>query len=327
MPLHGGDIGFTLVRLLGPGGDGALRRVADLPEDWHDLLQPLTRRPPPFAGLTAADPGRPLVMGIVNVTPDSFSGDGIAADPHGAIAHGHALLEAGADLLDIGGESTRPGAEPVDAATELARVLPVVRELAKAGPVSIDTRHAATMRAALEAGAEIVNDVSALRHDGDAARAIADAGAAVVLMHMPVLDPRAMQAAANYADVAVEVAAFLRDRVDTIERLGIPRARIAIDPGIGFGKTLAQNLELLHRLPLLAGIGCAILVGASRKGFIGRLGGELDPARRAPGSVAVALAAAARGGAILRVHDVAETVQALRVWAACEAGIAPPEAA
>jgi len=326
VPLQGGDTGFVLVRLIGPGGDGAIVRVSELTDAWADLLPPLTRRPASFAGLTAADPRRPLVMGIVNVTPDSFSGDGLAGDASAAIAHGHALLEAGAELLDIGGESTRPGANPVDATTEIARVLPVVRELAKAGPVSIDTRHAATMRAALDAGAEIVNDVSALRHDGEAAQAIRDAGAAVVLMHMPVLDPRAMQAAATYGDVAVEVAAFLRDRVDSIERLGIPRARIAIDPGIGFGKTLAHNLEMLHRLPLLAGIGCAILVGASRKGFIGRLGGEPDAARRAPGSVAVALAAAARGAAILRVHDVAETVQALRVWAACEAGMPPPEA-
>ncbi|WP_309139719.1 dihydropteroate synthase [Siccirubricoccus sp. G192] len=202
--------------------------------------------------------------------------------------------------------------------------MPVVRELARAAPVSVDTRNAATMEAALEAGAEIVNDISALRHDGTALGVIARHRAPVVLMHMLGTDPRTMQRDPQYRDVALEVARFLRDRVETAERLGIPRSRITIDPGIGFGKTLTHNLALLDRLPLLAGLGCRILVGASRKGFLGRISGEPAAEQRVPASIAAALAATARGAAILRVHDVAETVQALRVWGACASGEAAP---
>ena len=316
LPLQGGPAAFLLARLIEAGEERAVVPAAAIPADWHGLLGPLTRRPPSFADLEPP-PGRPLVMGIVNVTPDSFSGDGLAADQRAAIAHGEALLEAGADILDIGGESTRPGAEPVPAEEEMRRILPVVRALAPLAPVSVDTRNAATMAAALEAGARVVNDVSALRHDPLAAGVVARAGAAVVLMHMLGLDPRTMQADPRYADVALEVAGFLRERVEAAEAAGIPRGCIAVDPGIGFGKTLAHNLALLDRLPLLAGLGCPILVGASRKGFIGRLSGQAEAGRRAAGSIGAAIAAAARGAAILRVHDVAETVQALRVWAAC----------
>ncbi|MFB9971758.1 dihydropteroate synthase [Pseudoroseomonas cervicalis] len=240
--------------------------------------------------------------------------------PGAAIAAGHAMLEAGADILDIGGESTRPGADPVTPEEEIARIRPVVRELAKAAVVSIDTRHAATMQAALEAGAEIVNDVTALRQDARSVRVVQEARAPVVLMHMPVLDPRRMQAATDYEDVVLDVARFLRQRVETAEALGIPRGRIALDPGIGFGKTVEQNLLLLNRLPLLASIGCRILVGASRKRFVGEVTGVEAPADRLAGSVAVALAAAAAGASILRVHDVAETVQGLRMWRACAEG-------
>jgi dihydropteroate synthase len=230
------------------------------------------------------------------------------------------MLEAGADILDIGGESTRPGAEPVAPQAEIARVIPVVRELAKAAPVSIDTRHAATMQAALEAGAEIINDVTALRHDPAAVDLLARTQTPVVLMHMPGTDPRSMQAQADYADVVLEVARFLRDRVATLEALGIARARIAIDPVIGFGKTMAHNLALIEALPILAQIGCPIMLGASRKRFIGTLSGVEHAEARLAGSLAVALAGAARGAAILRVHDVAETIQALAVWQACANG-------
>ncbi len=320
LPLQGGPAAFLLARLIEDGADRGVVRVEDIPGSWHDLLEPLTRRPPPFAGIGEDAFARPLVMGIVNVTPDSFSGDGLAMDVAAAIAQGHAMLAAGADILDIGGESTRPGAEPVPVEEEIRRVLPVVRELAKAAPVSIDTRNAATMEAALEAGAEIVNDISALRHDGAALSLVARQQAPVVLMHMLGTDPRTMQQDPRYADVALEVARFLRDRVETAERLGIPRSRIAVDPGIGFGKTVAHNLELLDRLPLLAGLGCRILLGASRKSFLGRIAGEKLAGRRVAPSIAAALAGAARGATILRVHDVAETVQALRVWEACATG-------
>jgi dihydropteroate synthase len=254
------------------------------------------------------------MMGIVNVTPDSFSGDGLSRSA--AIAHARALHEAGADLIDIGGESTRPGAAPVASAEECRRILPVIEALAGRMPISVDTRHAATMRATLAAGARIVNDISALRHDPAALSVVASAGAPVILMHMLGDDPQRMQDAPHYADVALEVAGFLAGRIDAAVAAGIARERIAIDPGIGFGKTAAHNLALLRRLPLLAGLGCPILVGASRKSFIGRLSGEAAAAGRVAGSVAVALFAAERGAAILRVHDVAETVQALRVWRA-----------
>lgn len=317
LPLAGGPSAFPLVRMIEDGRELGIHPIMDLPLVWEELLPPLTRRPLPFAGLPN---DRPLVMAILNATPDSFSDGGQHHDPRDAIAAGHAMLEAGADILDIGGESTRPGAPPVSPEEEMARVLPVVRELAKAAVVSVDTRHPATMRAALEAGAEIINDVTALRQEPASVRVVQETRAPVVLMHMPVLDPRRMQQEANYTDVVLEVARFLRQRVETAEALGIPRGRIAIDPGLGFGKTGAQNLLLLQRLPLLAGIGCRILVGASRKRFIGQVTGVETAAERLAGSLAVAQAAAAAGASILRVHDVAETVQALRMWRACVDG-------
>jgi dihydropteroate synthase len=234
------------------------------------------------------------------------------------------MLDAGADLLDIGGESTRPGAAPATPEEEMRRVLPVVRALAATGAtVSIDTRNAATARAALDAGARIVNDISAFRHDPAAMATAAERGAPVVLMHMLGLDPRAMQRDLRYGDVALEVAEFLRERVEAAERAGIPRDRIAVDAGIGFGKAVAHNLALIARLPLLAGIGCRILLGASRKRSLGVISGEAAAGRRVAPSVAAALAAVARGAAIVRVHDVAETVQALRVWRACADGEVP----
>ena len=315
--MQGGDLAFSLARLIEDGREVATLPVAMLPEEWGDQIEAITARPLPFAGLVSQ---RPLVMGILNITPDSFSDGGRHFDAAAAIEAGHAMLQAGADILDIGGESTRPGAEPVSPDEEIARVIPVVRELAKAAPVSIDTRHAATMQAALEAGAEIINDVTALRHDPAAVDFLARNQAPIVLMHMPGTDPRSMQAQADYADVVLEVARFLRDRVATLEALGIARARIAIDPGIGFGKTMAHNLALIEALPILAGIGCPIMLGASRKRFIGTLSGVEQAEARLAGSLAVALAGAARGAAILRVHDVAETIQALAVWQACANG-------
>jgi dihydropteroate synthase len=326
LPLAGGPAAFTMVRLLGPEAPEGAMPLADVPEGWRGQVLALTRPPAGFAGLELpCDSGRPLVMGIVNVTPDSFSDGGHFANHADAIDAGHRLLEAGADLLDIGGESTRPGAQPVAPEEECRRILPVIRELAKATMISVDTRNAATMLAALEAGAEIVNDVTALRHDPAAARVLARSEASVILMHMLGDDPRTMQQGIAYADVAREVAQFLADRVAAAERMGIPRGRLAIDPGIGFGKRLPHNLALMERLPLLAGIGCPIVFGASRKRFIGTLSGTETAAERMPGSVAAALHAAAQGAAILRVHDVAETVQALAVWNAATFGAAAEE--
>ena len=326
LPLAGGPGAFTMVRLIGPGAPASPLPLplADVPQDWQAQVIALTQPVPGVAGLPRlAELGRPLVMGIVNVTPDSFSDGGRHFDARAAIAAGHAMLEAGADLLDIGGESTRPGAAPVSVEEEIARVLPVLRELAKAATVSVDTRNAATMRAALEAGAEIVNDISALRHDTDAARLVAEAECGVVLMHMKGTDPRTMQQDIAYEDVVLEVAEFLADRIAFAEAAGIARRRIAVDPGIGFGKRMPQNLALIERLSLLATLGCPVLFGASRKRFIGELSGVEVAEDRVAGSLAAAIAAAQRGAAILRVHDVAETVQALAVLAACEAGEPP----
>ncbi len=272
-------------------------------------------RPPLLPGIAA---GRPLVMGTINVTPDSFSDGGRFLDPGRAIAVGEAMRAAGADLLDVGGESTRPGAAPVPPEEEQARVLPVIRALARGGPVSIDTRNAATMRAALEAGAAVVNDVTALRHDAAAAAVVAEAGCPVILMHMRGT-PETMRSLASYRDVALDVAEELAARVAEAEAAGIARGRLVLDPGIGFAKTPAQNLTLLARLGVLHGLGCPLLVGVSRKSFIGLYASAARTDDRLPGSLAAGLAAIAAGAAILRVHDVAETVQALALWQAIAA--------
>lgn len=311
LPLAGGPLAFTLARR-----DGALCPAMELPAL---LRAALSATPPPFAGLPT---DRPLVMGILNVTPDSFSDGGRHDAPQAAIAAARAMLAEGADLIDIGGESTRPGAAPVTPEQELARVLPVVRALAHEAVLSIDTRHALVMAECLAAGAHIINDVSALRHDPAALAVVARARAPVIIMHMPGDDPRTMQSLAHYEDVALEVAGFLAERVAALEAAGIPRARIMLDPGIGFGKTVAQNLELTRRLPVLAGLGCRVLYAASRKTFIGRVAGVPEPAARMPGSLAVALAALERGATMLRVHDVAETRQAVAMWRALAAPLA-----
>jgi dihydropteroate synthase len=260
--------------------------------------------------------GRTLVMGVLNVTPDSFSDGGRFIEPAAAVSHARRLIDGGADLIDVGGESTRPGATPVDVDEELARVVPVIEALAGCGvPVSIDTRHARVMRAALRAGAAIVNDVSALTADPDSLTVVAEAGASVVLMHAQG-DPATMQDDPRYGDVVAEVHDWLADRIDACAAAGIPRDGIVVDPGIGFGKTLDHNLELLRNLDRFHDLGCPILLGVSRKGFIGRLGGGAPAHARLPGSLAAALAGVRQGVHILRVHDVAETRQALAVWGA-----------
>jgi dihydropteroate synthase len=303
---------FTLARLIDT--DAEVDRVVpapDVPPEWRRELDRLVQGRPAWAGLPA---GRAAVMGILNVTPDSFSDGGERLDTERAIEAGREMAQAGADLLDIGGESTRPGSQPTSPETEQARILPVIRALAGAGvPISVDTRNAATMARALDAGASIVNDVSALAHDSRAAALLAERGCPVVLMHMRG-EPATMASLAQYRDVALEVTQELAARAAAAERAGIPRERIALDPGIGFAKNGAQNHELLQRLPLLLNLGCPILVGLSRKRFLRHLTRELTPRQREPGSLAGALYALARGAAVLRVHDVAHTVQAVRVW-------------
>ena len=264
-----------------------------------------------WAGLSL---DRPRVMGVLNVTPDSFSDGGDFLDPEAAVSAGLAMAAAGADIVDVGGESTRPQSQPTPQGEEQRRILPVISALAASGlRVSVDTRHAATMAAALDAGAAIVNDVYALGYDMAAGPLVAARGCPVILMHMRGI-PADMYAHARYDDVAAEVARELDQRIEAAERAGVARDRIAIDPGIGFAKTAEQSVELLRRLPELRSLGYPIVVGASRKSFLGTVAGEQDPRRRLPGSLAAGLFALSRGAAILRVHNVPETIQAIKVW-------------
>jgi dihydropteroate synthase len=255
-------------------------------------------------------------MGVVNVTPDSFSDGGLLAGPEDAIAHALGLAREGADILDIGGESTRPDSDPVSEDEEAARVLPVIEGLKDAGPlISVDTRKSAIMKKAASAGAHILNDVSALTHDPNSLKVAAESGLPVVLMHAQG-DPKTMQEDPVYANVLLEVYDTLSARIAACDAAGIDRSRIIADPGIGFGKTLQHNLELLRGLSLFHGLGVALLLGASRKRFIGTLSDEPDPRVREPGSIAAALAGIAQGVQLVRVHDVAATRQALSVWCA-----------
>ncbi len=256
---------------------------------------------------------RPVVLGVLNVTPDSFSDGGRHGGPDEAVAEGLAMVAAGADVVDVGGESTRPGAEPVPVDEELERVLPVVAGLAGVGAiVSIDTTKAAVARAAVAAGAAIVNDVSAGRFDPDLLTAVAELEVPYLAMHLRG-EPRTMQDDPRYDDVVAEVFEYLAERLWALAAAGVPAERVAIDPGIGFGKTVAHNLTLLRRLREFTSLGRPVLVGASRKGFIGHLAEVPEPTDRLPGSVAVAAVAVASGARLVRVHDVAETVQAVRV--------------
>jgi dihydropteroate synthase len=262
---------------------------------------------------------RPAVMGVVNVTPDSFSDGGLVRSAGEAIAHAQRLADEGAALVDVGGESTRPGADPVSVDEELRRVVPVLEGL-EGLAVSIDTSKAAVARRALELGAEMVNDVTALRADGEMAGVVAEHGAYVCLMHMQG-DPRTMQSAPQYDDVVAEVFAFLEERLAFAVREGILEEQICVDPGIGFGKTPDQNLELVRRLDALVVLGRPIVVGFSRKSTLARVLGDTESAQgTTSASLGAAVAAYGRGAWMLRVHDVRETVEALAVAAAVERG-------
>ncbi|MDF1542920.1 MAG: dihydropteroate synthase [Anaerosomatales bacterium] len=260
----------------------------------------------------------PLVMGILNVTPDSFSDGGEHTDAPSAVDHARAMLSGGAHIIDVGGESTRPGSAGVSEAAELGRVLPVVEQLAAAADpplISIDTRRAGVARACVDAGASIINDVTGFR-DPAMIGVAAGCDAGLVVMHMLGSDFATMQDDPRYDDVVAEVTAFLGERAGALEAVGVDPKRIAVDPGIGFGKTLEHNLELLRRLHEIAALGYPVLVGASRKRFIGHILDEEDPKRRVAGSVGAAAFAVINGADIVRVHDVAETAQAFRVIAA-----------
>jgi dihydropteroate synthase len=289
--------------------------IADRPEDERLAWQRLTgQRHPLQLGERTIRLDQPQVMGIVNATPDSFSDGGQFADAGAAAEAGAGMAAAGAAIVDVGGESTRPGAASVWEGDEIERVVPVIRQLAGGGAaVSVDTRKAAVMEAALAAGARLVNDVSALTFDPRSAGVVAASGAPVVLMHHQG-DPQTMQDDPRYGDVLVEVYEWLEDRIAAAEAAGIARDRILVDPGFGFGKSVAHNLELMNGLSLFHGLGCPIVLGASRKRTIGALSNEAPADQRLAGSIALALKAAEQGAQVIRVHDVPETVQALKVW-------------
>jgi len=312
LPLAGGPLWFDRVALHRRGAAPCLIHVSDLPTEARARL---TAPRPPIACL-ALD--RPRIMAVLNVTPDSFSDGGVHHRHADAVIAAHTLIDAGADILDIGGESTRPGSDPIPEAEERARVLPVIAALRAAGvgaPISIDTRKPGVARAALDAGADIWNDVSALGFDPASPVTAAAAGVPVCLMHARG-DPKTMQDAPHYEDVLLDVSDFLAARVAIAEAAGVSRGRLLVDPGIGFGKTVDHNLALVRGLAILHDLGCAIVFGASRKRFIGAVAGVPVPADRVPGSTIVALEALRQGAQVIRVHDVAETRQALSVWEA-----------
>lgn len=314
LTLAGGWCWFDRVEVLERGRPARLVRASEV--DAAALVAPR----PGFGGLTM---DLPRIMGILNVTPDSFSDGGLFLRPEAAVMQARRMA-AGADILDIGGESTRPGAVEVAADEEIARTAPVIAALRAAGvdlPVSIDTRKAAVAQAGFAAGATILNDVTALQYDPAMAGAAAALGAPIILMHS-LASPETMQDDPRYDDVLLDVYDALAARLAAAQAAGIPRDRLAVDPGIGFGKTLEHNLALLNRLSLFHGLGVPVLLGASRKRFIGTIGAEAEAARRMPGSLAVALAGVAQGVQMIRVHDVAETRQALSLWQAVTKGVA-----
>jgi dihydropteroate synthase len=331
LPLSNTGYNFTVVEVAERTGKTAQRRLFDLNDlfqrDWPhalelgQLVERLTEPRPRFAGLTL---DRPRIMGIVNVTPDSFSDGGRHDTTERAIAHGLQLAAEGADILDIGGESTRPGADPVPLDEELRRVIPVITGLrAKTDArISVDTRNAEVMRQAAIAGADIINDVSGLTHDPNALDAAAATGLPVILMHMQG-DPKTMNIAPSYDDLPLDVYDVLATRIEACERAGIPRAKLCVDPGIGFAKHLHHNVAMMANLSILHGLGVPILLGASRKKMISQLCNAPTSADRLPGSLAAVMVAAAQGVQMMRVHDVAATKQALSVWLASSLGREP----
>ena len=297
-----------------------LSRSGEAAPRYKALLERLAQPRGDIAGLPL---DRPRIMGIINVTPDSFSDGGRHLAPGAAIQHALELEAAGAEILDVGGESTRPGSEAVHVDVELRRVMPVLEGLVgrTRARLSVDTRKPEVMRRAAAAGAHILNDVTALTFDPASLRIAAETGLSIILMHSQG-DPRTMQVNPTYSDVVLDVAIALEERVEACVRAGIPRTRLIVDPGIGFGKTVDHNLALLANLALFHALGTGLLVGASRKSFIGALTGAVDPDERLPGSIAAACLAATAGAQIIRVHDVAETRQALRLWEAMNQGSA-----
>lgn len=322
--MAGGPVGFTRIEML-------FRQESTVSRSWHsfadlkasrdsDIAESLEKITRPRALPLGLDSRRTHVMGIVNVTPDSFSDGGETADAASAIARGREQAEHGANILDIGGESTRPGSEPTPEQAEMDRVLPVIEALAAEGfTVSCDTRRPGVMRAAVKAGAALINDITALGHDEASIASVRDLGVPAVLMHSRG-EPRSMQKNPQYDDVALDVFDCLEARIAACAADGLDPGRLVADPGIGFGKTFQHNLELLQRISLFHGLGVPLLVGASRKAFIGAVSGEKTAGKRMAGSLGAAAWLAMQGVQIVRVHDVVQTVQALKVLRAAACG-------
>ncbi|EBA09887.1 dihydropteroate synthase [Sagittula stellata] len=313
LPVAGGPGWFHLAVKYERGQRPETVSLEEVQQDWRDRISA------PRAPVSGVAMDRCRIMGILNVTPDSFSDGGQFQSSAAALNHARALVEAGADIIDVGGESTRPGALAVPREAEIARVEPVIRAIATeiAAPVSIDTRKSVVAEAAVDAGARLVNDISGFVYDPMLARFCAERNLPVCVMHM-MGEPETMQDDPTFEDVLLDVYDFLERQILKLEDIGIPRKNIVVDPGIGFGKLMHHNLALLGNVSLYHGLGCAILVGASRKGFVGKLTGAEKATDRMPGSVACALAVAAQGVQIVRVHDVAETAQALTMLRAIQ---------
>ncbi len=321
--LAGGPLAFSRVRLLLRAEVGAVAEVGfklDELRSWADRTNSVTTLDVALARLTDPRPdilsaghARPKIVGVLNVTPDSFSDGGQFENVEAAISHGMGMIDDGADMIDIGGESTRPGADPVSPEHQCRRIIPVIEALAGRIPISVDTRSAQVMRSAVAAGASVVNDVSALSADPEALEAVADLGCPVILMHS-LRAPKTMQVAPRYRDVRLDIADYLDKRLAACAAQGISRDRIVVDPGIGFGQNDTHIALLLRDLAVLHGLGCAVMLGASRKSFIGRIDREGPASARLGGSVAAATLGLTRGVQFLRVHDVAQTRQAVAVW-------------
>lgn len=310
LSLAGGWCWFDRVEQIERNDLPKLIGVDDLSADIRDRLSA------PRAEIAGMRFDKPRIMGILNVTPDSFSDGGLHFQAEDALRHCQAMIEAGVDILDIGGESTRPGAEEVHIDEEIPRTAPVIEAVRNMPvPISIDTRKAEVARAAIAAGADLVNDVSGFEFDPGLAPFCAEANLPVCVMHSQG-KPDVMQKNPSYTDVVLDIYDYLSSRVEALVENGIARESIIVDPGIGFGKTLKHNLALLRNLSIFHGLGCPVLLGASRKRFIGTIGGSEAADQRMPGSIAVALAGLAQGAQLLRVHDVAETVQAIKLWQA-----------
>jgi len=311
LPLAGGWCWFDTVEVIQRNAPPQLIPAADIPAKMHERLTSAR------ASICGIGFDAPSLMGILNVTPDSFSDGGLHFDADHALAHARAMQTAGAQIIDIGGESTRPGALEVSVEEEIQRTAPVIAALRSQStrPISIDTRKAAVARAAVQVGATLVNDVAGFSYDPALAPFCAQAQVPVCVMHAQGT-PEIMQIDPRYDNVSLDIFDYLSDRVEALIATGIAREHIIVDPGIGFGKTMQHNLTLLRNLSLFHGLGCPILLGASRKRFIGTLSGQDQASKRVPGSIAVALAGVAQGVQMLRIHDVADTAQALALWRA-----------